>query len=200
MTSYFTAIFFPLLIKKQKWQLSFLFLCFLSQQTETLRHMQVQFNYRVQSVTKPNPLNIKRWKNQRSGWPHHCQIRNQRHPQLIIPEKQEQTPSDQITLAKRKKKHDECNNIQLTLLLPSYSFNNGCFLMEPLRLGHSSQEPDISPCSRYEINPKSYSLRFWNFRGVSTFRHVVQREKERVRERVTWDGLFGLREYKYEGC
>ena len=37
-------------------------------------------------MTKPNPLNIKRRKNHRSiGWPHHRQIRNQRHPQLIIP-------------------------------------------------------------------------------------------------------------------
>ena len=30
------------------------------------KYMQVQFNYRVQSVTKPNPLNIKRRKNHRS--------------------------------------------------------------------------------------------------------------------------------------
>jgi hypothetical protein len=41
-------------------------------------------------VTKPNPFNIERRKNHRRWRPLH-QIRNQRHPKLIIPEKNQQT-------------------------------------------------------------------------------------------------------------
>lgn len=104
--------------------------------------------YRIQGVTKPNPLNIKRRKHHRRRWPHH-QIRNQRHPELIIPARKEPSISQNLIWSQWT---------SLSRTLPSYSFNNSCSVMQPLRLAHSSQEADISSGSRYNIKRETHRV------------------------------------------
>ena len=133
-------------------------------------------------MTKPNPLNIKRRKNHRSiGWPHHRQIRNQRHPQLIIPANTTtllSTPtvwSAYLSLNKKRLLSDRAYLlIASTTVALSWSHWDSA----------TTQEPDISPCSWYKIHPNSYRLHFRYFRGVSAFRHVVQTDKKRELQTV----------------